>query len=142
MNRFLIASASALVVISGGVLTNTAPSQAQLANVKQHLQSLPTTRIVFARGKTSKEIQGADDRIYILRANKGQRLTLNINNLGARANVTLYGTNGKPISPVYAGLGGGQGKTFSVKLPATGDYHIVGGGGPSYHLYNFLVTIK
>ncbi|BAZ04703.1 hypothetical protein [Calothrix sp. NIES-3974] len=142
MKRFFIGGVSALLMVTGGILVPTIPASAQLANVKHHLNSLPTTRVAFVRGTNSKNITGADNRIYILRARKGQNLTLKINSLGARASVTLYGNNGKAISPVFSGLGGGEGKSLTVKLPVTGDYYIVGGGGPSFHLYDFTVTIK
>jgi hypothetical protein len=142
MKRFLIGSMSALLLITGSVLISATPSSAQFTNVKQHLQSLPTNRVLFARGTSSKNINGAEDRIYIVKARKGQRLTLNVSNLGARASVTLYGTNGKVMSPIFTGYNIDDGKIFSVKLPATGDYYIVAGGGPTFHVYNFTVSIK
>jgi hypothetical protein len=143
MKRILIGCLSALALatgtMTGTVLLTIAPSMAQFANVKQQLNSLPSSRIQFAKGASSANIQNAENHIYLLRAKAGQKLTLKINSLGARASVTLYGVNGKPLSPVFAG---DEGKTFSVRLPATGDYYIVGGSGTSNHFYDFKVTIK
>lgn len=141
MKRFICASASALLLMTGAIAITATPSQAQFANVKQELKSLPNQRISFAPGKSSKKIEGFENTIYLLRARKGQTLTLKINSLGARASVTLYGTNGKALSPVYAGSSG-EGKVFSVKLPSNGDYYIVGGSGPTNHLHGFTVTIR
>jgi hypothetical protein len=145
MKRILIGCLSALVLASGTmtgtVLLTIAPSMGQFANVKQQLNSLPSSRIQFAKGASSANIQNAENHIYLLRARAGQKLTLKTNSLGARASVTLYGVNGKTLSPVFAGASG-DGKTFSVRLPATGDYYIVGGSGTSNHFYDFTVTIK
>lgn len=142
MKRILIGGLSTLLfataTVSGTLLLTNAPSMAQFNNVKPQLRNLPSSRIQFKKGASSATIENAENRIYILRANKGQRLTLQINSLGARASVTLYGVNGKPFSPVLTG----EGKTFSATLPATGDYYIVGGSGPSNHFYNFTVTIR
>jgi hypothetical protein len=135
MKRILIGGLSALLLASGTmtgtVLLTIAPSMAQFANVKQQLNSLPSSRIQFAKGASSANIQNAENHIYLLRARAGQKLTLKTNSLGARASVT----------PVFAGASG-DGKTFSVRLPATGDYYIVGGSGTSNHFYDFTVTIK
>ncbi|MDF5737264.1 MULTISPECIES: hypothetical protein [unclassified Nostoc] len=140
MKHLLISSLSTLLFTAGADVLPL-PSMAQFANVKQHLNSLTTTRVVFARGKSSTTIENAENNIYILRAKAGQTLTLKVNSLGARASVTLYGVNGKPLSPVFAGAGG-EGKSLSLHLAKTGDYYIVGGSGPTNHLYNFTIFIK
>jgi hypothetical protein len=113
---------------------------AQFADVRQELKSLPTTRVVFPKGRTGTSIQGADNRIYILRARKGQRLTVKVNSLGARASVTLYGVNGRAVRS-FVGANG-DGKSVQLSLKSTGDYYIVGGSGSSNHLYDFTVTIR
>ncbi|MEH1780659.1 MAG: hypothetical protein V7K67_26730 [Nostoc sp.] len=140
MKHLLIGSLSTLLFTAGAYVLPV-PSMAQFANVKQHLNSLTTTRVAFARGKSSTTIENAENNIYILRAKARQTLTLKVNSLGARASVTLYGVNGKPLSPVFAGADG-EGKSFRLRLSNTGDYYIVGGSGPSNHLYNFTISIK
>lgn len=117
------------------------PSQAQFADVRQKLNAIPTSRVVFAPETSSATIENAVNRIYILRAKAGQLLSLKANSLGARASVTLYGVDGKPLGSSLIGSNG-EGKEFRVRLPKTGDYYIVGGAGPTNHFYNFTVTIK
>lgn len=117
------------------------PGKAQFADVRQKLNTLPTSRVVFAPGASSTTIENAIDKIYILRARAGQRLTLKANSLGARASVTLYGVDGKPLGLSFIGSSG-EGKERSVVLSKTGNYYIVGGAGPTNHLYNFTVSIK
>ncbi len=138
MKRLLIAGASSLIIGLGMSIVPT-PSQAQIANIKSQLNSLPTSRIAFAKGKTSASINGADNRIYILRAKAGQKLTLRGDNFGARAGVTFYGTNGKLLKS-FGGFS--ENKTFVYRLPSTGDYYILGYGGSTNHIYDFTVTIK
>jgi hypothetical protein len=62
-----------------------------------------------------------------------------LNSLGAVATVTLYGVDGKPLSPVFSSED--EGKTFTVVLPQTGDHYIVGGSGTSNARYDFTVSI-
>lgn len=140
MKSFLFGGTTALLLTTAPWLIS-APSLAQFANVKQHLQSLPSSRVVFKPGTTSTTIENSTDHIYILKAKARQTLNLKANSLGARASVTLYGVNGKPLSQVLAG-GSGEGKAVRLRLPATGDYYIVGGAGSTNHVYNFTVSIK
>ena len=128
-------------VFSAGSLLLPYPSQAQFADVRQQLNKLPTSRVVFAPGTSSTTIENAVNKIYILRATARQRLTLKVNSLGARASVTLYGVDGKPMGLSFIGSDG-EGKAQSVLLPKTGNYYIVGGAGPTNHRYNFTVTIR
>jgi len=139
MRRILIGTLSTLVLATGTVFLSAPPSMAQFSDVRQELKSLPTSRVVFPKGKTGTSIKGADNRIYILRARKGQTLTVKVNNLGARASVTLYGVNGKPVKSFGAFT---DNNSIQLLLPRTGDYYIVGGSGPSNHLYDFTVSIK
>ncbi len=117
------------------------PSQAQFADVRQKLNAIPTSRVVFAPGTSSATIENADNHIYMLRAKAGQLLFLKANSLGARASVTLYGVDGKSIGSSLIGSQG-EGKEIRVRLPKTGNYYIVGGAGPTNHFYNFTVSIK
>jgi hypothetical protein len=138
MKRLLIAGVSSLILGLGMTIMPT-PSQAQVDNIKPQLKSLPTSRVVFAKGKTSASIVGADNSIYILKAKAGQKLTLRGNSFGFRAGITLYGANGKPLKSIS---GSSENKTFVYRLPSTGDYYILGYGGPTYHTYDFTVTIN
>lgn len=139
MRTLLIAGASSLL-LTLGMSSIPTPSFAQSANIQEISKSVPRSRVVFPRGKTSTSIQGADNRIYVLKAQAGQKLTLKGNSFGARAGVTLYSANGKIVKSLGASSGTGQ--SFTYKLPATGDYYILGYGGPTYHTYDFTVSIK
>ena len=136
MKRLLIAGASSLILGLGMSIIPT-PSMAQVTNIKPQLKSLPTSRIVFAKGKTSASVGNAVNHIYILKAKAGQKLTLRGDNFGARAGVTLYGANGKLLKSIS-----GENNTFVYRLPSTGDYYILGYAGPTNHTYDFTVTIK
>lgn len=140
MKRLVIGSLTTLVLTAGPWLSPY-PSLAQFADVRQQLSTLPTSRVAFTSGTSSATIENAVDEIYILRARAGQILSLKANSLGARASVTLYGVNGKPLGSSLAGFNG-EGKEIRVRLPQTGDYYIVGGAGPTNHFYNFTVTIR
>ena len=138
MKRLLIAGASSLI-LGLGMSIIPSPSLAQVENIKPQLKSLPTSRIVFAKGKTSASISGVENRIYILKAKAGQKLTLRGDNFGARAGVTLYGAKGNLLKSIS---GFSDKKNFVYRLPSTGDYYILGYAGPTNHNYDFTVTIK
>lgn len=138
MKRLLIAGASSLI-LGLGMSIMPSPSLAQVENIKPQLKSLPTSRIVFAKGKTSASINGAANRIFVLKAKAGQKLTLRGDNFGARAGVTFYGANGNLLKSIN---GFSENKTFVYRLPSTGNYYILGYGGPTHHIYDFTVTIK
>jgi hypothetical protein len=139
MKRFLIAIASVLSITTATVAL-PASSFAQVSNIKEISANLPKTRVSFKKGTSSANIQGASNKIYLLRANAGQKMTIKINSLGARASVTLYGVDGKPMSQAITGFD--KQTVFTFNLPKTGDYSIVGGAGPTNHFYDFTVSIK
>ncbi|BDA69933.1 hypothetical protein CAL7716_040990 [Calothrix sp. PCC 7716] len=140
MKSLLIAGASSLL-LTLGMSSIPAPSFAQSANIQGISSSVARSRVTFAKGKSSTTINGAENRIYVLRANAGQRLTLNVTNLGARAGVVLYNNKGKLVKG-FNGFNLDKGGNFTYKLPSTGDYYILGYGGPTYHQYEFSVSIK
>ncbi|GJD21876.1 hypothetical protein RIVM261_068320 [Rivularia sp. IAM M-261] len=138
MRSLLIAGASSLL-LTLGMFSIPAPSFAQATNIQDISRSVPRARVTFAKGKSSTVINGVENRVYVLKAKAGQKLTLKVNNLGARAGVTLYNANGKIVKNFGAF---GEGQSFTYKLPATGDYYILGYSGPTYHSYEFAVSIK
>jgi hypothetical protein len=140
MRSLLIAGASSLL-LTLGMSSIPAPSFAQATNIQDISRSVPRARVTFAKGKSSTVINGVENRVYVLKAKAGQKLTLKVNNLGARAGVTLYNANGKIVKS-FNGFGGGEGKSFTYRLPANGDYYILGYAGPTYHSYEFAVSIK
>jgi hypothetical protein len=139
MKSLLIAGASSLL-LTLGMSSIPAPSFAQVTNIQDISRSVPRARVTFAPRKSSTVINGVENRIYVLRAKAGQRLTLKVNNLGARAGVTLYNANGKIVKTF--GGSDGVGQSFTYKLPSSGDYYIFGYSGPTYHSYEFSVSIK
>lgn len=116
------------------------PLLAQFADVRQHLKSLPTSRVNFAPGTVGTTIVNAADHIYILGARSGQTLSLKANALGNGASITLYGTNGKALGQLAGGSD--EGKELSIALPSTGNYYIVGGSGKTNDRYDFTVSIR
>ena len=136
MKRLLIASASSLILGLGMSIIPT-PLMAQVANIKPQLKSLPTSHIVFAKGKTSASVNNAENHIYILKAKAGQKLTLRGDSFGAHASLTFYGANGKLLKSINT-----DNSTFVYHLPSTGDYYILGYAGSTNHFYDFTVTIK
>ncbi|GFE70075.1 hypothetical protein [Chroococcus sp. FPU101] len=139
MKQFLIGSLSTLLFIVGTYLASP-PLLAQFDDIRQHLNSLPTKRVEFKKETTGTTIHNAESTIYILGAKAGQTLTLKYNSLGGPASVTLYGVDGKPLNTVIGTEDYSQ--PFSIRLPATGDYYIVGGSGVSNATYIFTVTIR
>ena len=113
---------------------------AQFADVRQHLKSLPTSRVNFASGTVGTTIANATDRVYILKAHSGQKISLKANSLGNGASITLYGTNGKALGQLIGSSD--EGKELNVELPSTGDYYIVGGSGQANNRYDFTVSIR
>ncbi len=116
------------------------PLLAQFADVRQHLNSLPTSRVNFAPGTVGTTIVNATNHIYILKAHSGQRLSLKVNSLGGDASITLYGVNGRTLGQLIGGSD--EGKELSIELPSTGDYYIVGGAGKANDRYDFTVSIR
>ena len=140
MRSLLIAGASSLL-LTLWMSSIPTPSFAQAANIQEISKSVARSRVTFARGKSSTTINGAENRIYVLGAKAGQKLTLKVTNLGARAGVVLYNKNGKLVKG-FNGFNLGNGQSFTYKLPSTGDYYILGYAGPTYHSYEFTVSIK
>jgi hypothetical protein len=93
-------------------------------------------RIQFAPGADHGTVQGTfregqSDR-YVLRASAGQEMTLVIDPPGTGASLGVFAPDGSQLP-------GGPGDVITYRLPATGDYTIVIGGGrgdssPSYTL--------
>lgn len=133
-------SAILILGIPTGIYILPNPVLSQFADVRKHLQSLPTSRVKFAPGTVGTTIANATDRVYLLRARSGQKLSLKANSLGGGASITLYGTNGKALGQLIGSSD--EGKELNVELPSTGDYYIVGGSGQANERYGFTVSIR
>jgi hypothetical protein len=104
-------------------------------------QSDRTRRVRFARGRTTTVIKdavvrGTRDR-YILRASRGQTLTVHITSLEDNAVFDVYrlGSN-QPLD------GAQETMDWTGELPRNGDYVIVVGGTRGNATYTLEVTIR
>jgi hypothetical protein len=104
-------------------------------------QSDRTMRIRFARGRTTKVIKdavvrGTRDR-YLLRASRGQMLTVHITSIEDNAVFDVYAPGSRQP------LDGAQETTdWSGELPRNGDYVIVVGGTRGNATYTLEVTVR
>ena len=104
-------------------------------------QSDRTRRVRFARGRTTTVIKdavvrGTRDR-YILRASRGQTLTVHITSLEDNAVFDIHRLGSRMT------LDGAQETTdWSGELPRNGDYVIVVGGTRGNATYTLEVTIR
>lgn len=97
---------------------NAAPTANYSLNV-----TIPV-RITFAPGATSAQVQGTTNQgrvvTYLLKANGGQTMTVNLNAPPNSAGITIYGVDdGQPLIRSQTGA-----TSFSGVLPATQDYVI------------------
>ncbi|MEN9216421.1 MAG: hypothetical protein Q6K90_03740 [Gloeomargarita sp. HHBFW_bins_162] len=113
-----------------------APVALAQVNLKQVLQTTPTSRLQFSPHTIGVVIAGATDRVYVLNARKGQWLRVEPQGMGARALVIIFDGQGKRL----ASLGNGE-RPFEYELPASGDYYILASSGPTNHRYYFTVTV-
>jgi hypothetical protein len=108
-------------------------------------------RIQFAPGKTSATLSGktaggfnispsgGSDISYVLFANQGQQMDLNLNSVGKDGVLAMYGfSDGQPYLRYVT-----EQTTFSMKLPSTQDYiiQVVPRAGNMIN-YTLVVTVK
>jgi len=104
-------------------------------------QSDRTMRIRFARGRTTKVIKdavvrGTRDR-YLLRASRGQTLTVHITSIEDNAVFDVYSPGSRQP------LDGAQETTdWTGELPRNGDYVISVGGTRGNATYTLEVTVR
>ncbi len=101
-------------------------------------QQSRTRRIQFARGATSSVVQGGVVRgtrdIYLLRARRGQAMTVNITSVEKNAVFDIQGPNGEFLRE--------EGTSWRGVLPATGDYSIIVGGTRGNASYRMQVSVR
>jgi hypothetical protein len=104
-------------------------------------QSDRTMRIRFARGRTTKVIKdavvrGTQDR-YLLRAGRGQTLTVHITSLEDNAVFDVYAPGSRhPLD------GAQETVDWTGELPRNGDYVISVGGTRGNATYTLEVTVR
>ena len=95
-------------------------------------------RIKFDRGTSSKTVKDAVVRgtrdIYLLGANKGQQMNLNITSLEDNAVFDVISPNGQILEQ--------EAKNWSGELPQKGDYQVVVGGTRGNATYELTTEIK
>lgn len=102
-----------------------------------------TKRIKFAKGRSSTTISGTvirgDRDTYILGARAGQRMTVRITSLENNAVFQIEAPDGSYLD------GAGEmddARSWSGRLPGSGDYRIVVGGTRGNASYKVTVSIK
>jgi hypothetical protein len=149
-NRFLFIPLITLAIAPMFVLatkpspllaTNTSISTAQkqsLENSNLIAQSSRTRRIRFEPGTDSAVLENSVVRgtrdTYILRANRRQRITVNITSEEDNAVFDIKAPNGRTLSQ--------ESTDYTGVLPITGDYRIVVGGTRGNATYTMTVTIN
>ncbi|MGB6295412.1 MAG: hypothetical protein WBF90_04405 [Rivularia sp. (in: cyanobacteria)] len=97
-----------------------------------------TIRVKFDRGTSSKTVKDSVIRgtrdIYLLGANKGQQMNLNITSLEDNAVFDVVSPNGQTLQQ--------EARNWSGKLPQKGDYQIVVGGTRGNATYELTTEIK
>ncbi|MBV6627182.1 MAG: hypothetical protein KI793_30295 [Rivularia sp. (in: Bacteria)] len=97
-----------------------------------------TIRINFDTGTSSKTVKDSVVRgtrdIYLLNANKGQQMNVNITSLEDNAVFDVISPNGKILQQ--------EAKSWSGKLPQKGDYKIVVGGTRGNASYELTTEIN
>ncbi len=97
-----------------------------------------TIRVKFDRGASSKTVKDSVIRgtrdIYLLGANKGQQMNLNITSLEDNAVFDILSPNGQTLQQ--------EARNWSGKLPQNGDYQIVVGGTRGNATYELTTEIK
>ena len=97
-----------------------------------------TIRVKFDRGASSKTVKDSVIRgtrdIYLLGANKGQQMNLNITSLEDNAVFDVVSPNGQILQQEV--------RNWSGKLPANGDYQVVVGGTRGNATYELTTEIK
>ena len=96
-------------------------------------------RIRFAPGTDNATLQGTfregqSDR-YVLRASAGQTMFVQLRPEGTGASIGVFAPNGSEL-PAQPGV------DFSARLPATGDYTIVVGGGRGDSSPTYTLTVR
>ncbi len=101
-------------------------------------QQSRTQRIQFARGGVGAVVEGGVERgarkIYLLRASKGQTMTLNISSVEQNAVFDIQAPNGQYLQQ--------EATRWIGVLPSTGDYSVIVGGTRGNASYKLEVTIK
>ncbi len=105
-------------------------------NLKQVLQTTPTSRLRFSPHTIGVVIADAVSRVYVVNARQGQWLRIEPQSMGARAVVLVFDRQGKQL----ASLSNGD-RPFEYQLPASGDYTIFASSGPTNHRYHFVLTV-
>jgi hypothetical protein len=115
------------------------PPEAKPPEAKTPEAKTPATeRLSFAEGSTSANVKGGlvrgDRKIYLLTANQGQKMTLNVTSPEKNAVYDLVSPDGKVLQQETS-----QG---SVTLPKSGDYQVILSGTRGNASYNLTVEIQ
>jgi hypothetical protein len=137
MDRRIKPGRVSVLVVAAALLIGATVSRAQKdSSPKKRLHSP-----AIAHGL----IGGESHNSYVIRARKGQMMTVQISwqpHDNNRAEFTVSrSANFFNGTPVKFGKNSDQGKHWSGKIPATGDYYLYVVAHPTAH-YNIRVTVK
>ncbi|OLP18348.1 hypothetical protein BST81_11170 [Leptolyngbya sp. 'hensonii'] len=117
------------------LLFSVTPLQAQLS-LKTILQHTPQSRLLFSPYTVGAVISGAGDRVYVLKAQKGQVLKITVHSLGARAFVAVFTPEGQRLTLLDQ-----ENQTFEAPLTGSGNYYVFCYSGPTLHFYDLTIRI-
>ena len=130
----------ALATLATTLVLATTAVQAQYP-LQRLLQTTPTSRLEFSPYTVGSVIRGATNRIYILRATAGDRISIDVSSMGARAGVGFYDSDGNQLKR-FSDIGSEADRTLDYEVPKTGDYYLVCYGGPTFHFYALTIVIE
>lgn len=118
------------------MLYHATPTLAQ-PTIQRLLRNTPQSQLKFSPYTVGSIIVGATNRVYVMTANKGQFLRIQVHNTGARAYVAVFNPQGKELTILTDAS-----EPFEYELPQTGNYYIFCHGGPTYHFYDLSVRVN
>ncbi len=126
-------------LLSGSILIASLlwmPSLQAQVQLPQVLKNTPQSRLQFSPYTVGSVISGAGNRVYVLSAQKGQQLRVDVHSTGARAFITVFDGAGKELATLTD-----RSQPFVYELPKTGNYYIFCYSGPTTHFYDFTVRV-
>jgi hypothetical protein len=132
---FMATKPSPLIAANSSI---SSPQKQAFKNTNLLAQSSRTRRIRFEPGTDSAVVEDSVVRgtrdTYLLRANRRQRITINITSEEDNAVFDIRSPSGKTLSQ--------ESTDYTGVLPATGDYRIVVGGIRGNATYTMTVTVE
>lgn len=141
-NTFIVAMlmgvAITLTPIAPAPATSSSGNQVTVESPSLLAQRSQTRRIRFARGTTGTVVEDAvvlgTRNIYLLRARRGQTMTLNLSSIEENGVFDIQAPNGQYLSQ--------ESTSWRGVLPQSGDYSVIVGSTRGNATYTLDVTIR